>query len=80
MMQGDYEGKFEYPLTPGSEGSGTVIAYGGGMMAWMLMGKRVAFVREIERAGHFTKGGSYAQYVVTNAYQCVSLDDETSWE
>ncbi len=45
MMQGNYDGKFKYPLTPGSEGSGTVIASGGGPLAWYLVGKRVGFTR-----------------------------------
>jgi NADPH:quinone reductase len=68
MMQGNYSGTFKYPLTPGSEGSGTVIGYGGGVMAWWLMGKRVGFTRMAEKGGVFSVGGSYAEYVVTNAY------------
>jgi len=55
-------------LTPGSEGCGTVVAYGGGWTAWWLMGKRVAFVRCLEKAGKFTVGGTYAEYAITNAY------------
>jgi NADPH:quinone reductase-like Zn-dependent oxidoreductase len=31
MMQGNYNGNYEYPFAPGGEGSGTVIASGGGM-------------------------------------------------
>ena len=68
MLQGNYSGEFTYPLTPGAEGSGTVIASGGGFMAWMLMGKRVGFTRQQESGGKFTKGGSYAEYCVTNAF------------
>ena len=45
MMQGNYSGTFEYPVVPGSEGSGTVIQSGGGIAAWMIMGKRVGFTR-----------------------------------
>jgi NADPH:quinone reductase-like Zn-dependent oxidoreductase len=45
MMQGNYSGQYEYPLTPGAEGSGTVVAYGGGIIAWSIMGKRVGFTR-----------------------------------
>jgi hypothetical protein len=45
MMQGDYNGIYTYPLTPGGEGSGTVVGYGGGWSAWNLMGKRVGFTR-----------------------------------
>ena len=80
MMQGNYSGTFSYPLTPGSEASGTVVAYGGGWMAWWLMGKRVGFTRKAEKGGHFSVGGSYAEYVVTTAYQCVELDRDASWE
>jgi NADPH2:quinone reductase len=80
MMQGDYSGTFEYPVIPGSEGSGTVIASGGGWMAWMLMGKRVGFTRQSEKGGKFSKGGSYGEYMVTNAFQCVTLANEVTWE
>lgn len=80
MMNGQYSGTFEYPVTPGSEGSGTVIAYGGGWGAWFLMGKRVGFTRISEKGGKFSKGGSYAEYVVTNAFQCITLNKETTWE
>ena len=66
-----------YPLAPGSEGSGTVVATGNGYFAWSLMGKRVAFVRQVEKAGRYSKNGSYAEYCVTNALQCVTLDDPT---
>jgi len=80
MMQGDYAGTFEYPLTPGAEGSGTVISSGGGIMAWSLVGKRVGFTRIAEKAGKFSIGGSYAEYIITNAWQCVTLANEVTWE
>ena len=80
MMQGNYNGTYEYPVTPGGEGSGTVIAYGGGIGAWTLMGKRVGFTRMAERGGKFSVGGSYAEYVVTNDYQCISLNNSATWE
>ena len=80
MMQGKYNGNFTYPLTPGAEGSGTVVGYGGGWMAWMLMGKRVGFTRQSESGGKFSVGGSYAEYIVTNAFQCVTLDADATWE
>jgi NADPH:quinone reductase-like Zn-dependent oxidoreductase len=80
FMQGDYNGHYQYPLVPGNEGSGTVIASGGGLMAWRLQGKRVGFAREGERGGSYTKNGAYAEYVVTDAMQCLVLDDSISWE
>lgn len=51
MLGGKYNGTYTYPVVPGVEGSGTVIASGGGFMAWTLMGKRVAFSRRSERGG-----------------------------
>lgn len=80
MMQGDYGGTFAENLVPGNEGSGTVIATGGGIAAWMLKGKRVGFTRPSESGGKYTRAGSYGEYVVTNAMQCVALDNNASWE
>jgi len=34
-----------FPIVPGWEGSGTVVATGGGLMAWRLLGKRVAMTK-----------------------------------
>ena len=45
MMEGKFEGEVNYPMVPGSEGAGTVVASGGGYMGWKLMGKRVGFTR-----------------------------------
>ena len=80
MMQGNYSGEFIYPLIPGAEGSGTVIESGGGLHAWSLVGKRVGFTRQIEKGGKFSVGGSYAEYCVTNAFQCTTLDNNVSFE
>ena len=38
----DEDPKVKYPLAPGWEGAGTVVASGGGFMAWRLVGKRVS--------------------------------------
>lgn len=54
-----------------------MVATGSGYMAWSLMGKRVGFTRQMEKGGHYSKNGSYAEYCVTNAFQCVTLDDPT---
>lgn len=80
MMQGNYSGKYEYPLVPGGEGAGTVIASGGGWIGWSMIGKRVGFTKQSEKGGKFTKHGSYAEYCVTNAMQCVYLEEGASWE
>lgn len=47
-----------------------------------MKGKKVAFSKaneEMVEGGTIKIGGSYAQYAVTNAYQCVPLDDEISF-
>lgn len=79
-MQGNYNGKYEFPLIPGGEGAGTVVANGGGFYGWTLVGKRVAFTRQSESGGKYTIGGTYAEYVVTSAYQCITLDNDMSFE
>ncbi|CAI2371956.1 unnamed protein product [Moneuplotes crassus] len=82
-MEGRYGefADFKYPFTPGWEGSGTVIESGGGIHAWYLNGKRVAFSKcnEDLTGGEIKVGGCYAQYAITNAYQCVPLDDDVSF-
>jgi len=46
-MEGQYDAllgdKVHYPLVPGWEGAGTVVATGGGMSTWGMVGRRVAF-------------------------------------
>jgi len=79
-LSGKYNGTYSYPLTPGSEGSGTVVASGGGFFAWRLVGKRVGFSKKPERAGTFVHGGSYADYCITDAFLCFVLDENISFE
>jgi NADPH:quinone reductase len=74
---------FEYPFVPGWEGSGKVIESGGGMHAWYMRGKRVAFSKcnEDQDEGSTIKiGGAMAQYCITNAYQWVPLDNNVTFE
>ena len=80
FLSGQYNGKYEYPIVPGLEGSGTVIESGGGFLSWTLVGKRVAFIKMPERPGLFTKGGSYAEYCLAYANNCITLDDDVSFE
>ena len=80
MMQGDYSGTFEYPLVPGSEGAGTVVSSGGGIIAWSLVGKRVGFIRQSDKPGRYSKDGAYAEYIVANAAQCVTYGPNIPWE
>lgn len=63
FLQGMYDGidpgKIKYPFTPGWEGSGTVVQSGGGMMAWRLVGKRVAMSKCEEPNNQMSIGGCY---------------------
>lgn len=63
----------ELPAQLGYEGSGTVVGTGGGLLAWLVKGKRVGFV---------VKGGgrSYAEYAVVPATQVVALPDDVTFE
>jgi NADPH:quinone reductase-like Zn-dependent oxidoreductase len=45
-----------------------------------LVGKRVGFSREGEKGNTFTKSGAFAEYIVTNAWQCVEMESDLSWE
>ena len=62
-----YSGNRKYPITPGNEGSGTVVATGSGLYAKMLMGKQVACSPSAEGKG------TWAEYMVTSAQYCVPL-------
>lgn len=55
------------PAVPGWEGSGTVVASGGGLHAWALKGSRVAC------AGQGEGDGTWAEYFVAAATSCVPL-------
>jgi NADPH:quinone reductase-like Zn-dependent oxidoreductase len=61
FLEGRYGFKPPPPVVPGGEGSGVVVAVGGGMMGRYLLGKRVACLRGEER------DGVWAEYVVTAA-------------
>jgi NADPH2:quinone reductase len=86
FMEGKYDAlaKICYPISPGWEGAGTVVESGGGFLGWMVNGKRVAFTKADEgkegETNGFKLGGAYSEYVVTNAWQCVKIPDETSFE
>ncbi|KPK09774.1 MAG: hypothetical protein AMJ68_11280 [Acidithiobacillales bacterium SG8_45] len=62
-----YAGTRTYPFTPGIEGSGVVVAGGGGLFARMLVGKRVACTAIVDGQG------TWAEYMVTAAQQCIPL-------
>ncbi|CDW84327.1 zinc-binding dehydrogenase family protein [Stylonychia lemnae] len=87
FLKGIYEESFkdsgmniQFPIVPGWEGSGTVIASGGGLLAWRLVGKRVAMTKTDEPNQTLSIGGCYQQYMITSALQCLALPDDVSFE
>jgi NADPH2:quinone reductase len=67
LLQGKYGTLKKLPTVPGWEGAGTVVATGGGWLARWLMGKRVACALRADR------DGTWAEYVVANADNCIPL-------
>jgi len=67
----------ELPAPPhqiGYEGSGTVVASGGGVFGWLVTGKRVAV------ASNIGGGTTWAEYMVMPAAVCLPLPDDVSFE
>jgi len=69
-----YSGKRQFPFTPGLEGSGTVIEVGKGIMPRLLNRRRVAC------SALLIGDGTWAEYMVTSAEQCVPLNKNVSLE
>ena len=67
LLQGKYGVLKTLPTTPGWEGAGTVIASGGGMLGGWLRNRRVACGVQGDR------DGTWAEYCVANAAECVPL-------
>ena len=76
FIKGFYGFKKSLPTIPGFEGSGTVVRAGSGLMPRYLVGRRVACAA----AAPNIEGGSWAQYLVTNANRCIPLNKEVSME
>ena len=72
-MEGRYAEDTKEGVTPGFEGSGVVVESGGGLLGWSLKGKRVACTIT------FPHGGTYAEYIVTQAYRCAKLPNNVSF-
>ena len=68
IMEGGFNGQIDYPCVLGSEGSGTVVAYGS-IEGWYFMGKRVAFSRkgDAQKPDSLSKYGAFAEYVITDS-------------
>jgi NADPH:quinone reductase-like Zn-dependent oxidoreductase len=74
FLKGEYGITKPLPVVPGFEGSGTVIASGGGWMGRWLVGKRVACLALED--GH----GTWAEYMVTSTDICIPLLKNISFE
>jgi NADPH:quinone reductase-like Zn-dependent oxidoreductase len=74
FLQGNYPVQKPFPVVPGLEGSGTVVARGPGLLPRLWMGKRVAC------AAAPIYGGTWAEYMVTPARLCFPLHKKLSLE
>lgn len=74
FLTGQYGIKKPYPVVPGLEGSGTVVASGGGVLANLWQGKRVAC------AAPNDGDGTWAEYMRVPAAQCIPLNKAISLE
>lgn len=74
MLDGTYPTKKLFPLVPGLEASGIVVASGGGFMANFLLGKRVAC------SAPETGDGTWAEYMKVPAGKCIPLIKNISFE
>lgn len=67
LLQGKYGTLKTLPSVPGWEGAGTVIASGGGLFGRWLIERRVACALRHDR------DGTWAEYFVANATDCIPL-------
>jgi NADPH:quinone reductase-like Zn-dependent oxidoreductase len=67
FIRGAYGLRKPLPVVPGFEGSGTVVAAGGGLRARFMSGRRVACLAPE------TKDGTWAEYMVAEAAKCIPL-------
>ena len=74
FIMGSYGIKKPYPVVPGFEGSGTVVAAGKGFLPKLWMGKNVSCAAS---AGH---NGCWAEYMVTSANLCVPFSKNITFE
>lgn len=72
FLAGGYGIKKAFPVVPGFEGSGTVVASGKGILPKLWLGKNVAC------AASQKYNGCWAEYMVTSAGSCVPLAKNVS--
>lgn len=70
LLQGKYGALKTLPSVPGWEGAGRVVARGKGWFTRWLVGKRVACALQEDR------DGTWAEYFVANATECIPLKRE----
>lgn len=73
FIKGSYGSQKPFPVVPGFEGSGIVVAAGSGLLPRLWLGKRVACAVS-------ATGGTWAEYLVTRATLCVPLQNNLSLE
>ena len=76
FVRGLYGFKRALPAIPGFEGSGTVVAAGGGLMPRILLGRRVACAT----ADRGNPWGTWAEYAMTSAETVVPLSRSVDLE
>jgi NADPH:quinone reductase-like Zn-dependent oxidoreductase len=74
FIAGGYGYEKTFPVIPGGEGSGTVVAAGPGLLPKFLLGKRVACAKPLPG------NGAWAQYMLTRAALCAPLQKNISME
>ena len=74
FLAGGYGIKKPFPVVPGFEGSGVVVAAGEGILPKIWLGKKVAC------AASPKLNGCWAEYMVTSATSCVPLSKNISLE
>lgn len=74
FVRGSYVETPKYPLIPGFEGSGTVVASGGGILASLRLDKRVTC------SSSPGLGGTWAEYMVTSATRVLPIRQNLSME
>lgn len=74
FIEGGHGYEKTFPVVPGVEGSGTVVAAGSGLLPKLLLGRRVACAKSS------TGDGAWAEYMLTRASQCVPLKKNITFD
>ncbi|HST50853.1 MAG TPA: zinc-binding dehydrogenase [Pyrinomonadaceae bacterium] len=74
FIRGTYGTVKRLPVVPGLEGSGEVVAAGGGLLARYLLGKRVACAAPTDG------DGTWAEFMLADASHCIPLRKATGTE